>query len=135
MTLIVRAGKISSTMSTIFNFDFPASTAGQTCTLIFLLPNQGQLETSWFEISGSGQVDFCLLEGLASTATSASIVPATKQDYGIQTLSRGNSYTIASFPCPASQSMAFQMKGVGDTSLEFFQDYNPSPIGMYVRTC
>ncbi|KAJ9644049.1 hypothetical protein H2199_003917 [Coniosporium tulheliwenetii] len=56
-------GHISSNKSAIFNFDFPPSLAGKTCTLIFLLPTQDKLVTSSFTLSGSGR--WCL-RGLRS---------------------------------------------------------------------
>lgn len=86
-------------------------------------------------MSGSGQVDFSLLNGLATQGTSANNLPSVKQDYSVLTLSPGNSYSIASFPCPANQAVAYQMKSVDGTSFEFFQDYNPAPIGLYITVC
>ena len=47
----------------------------------------------------------------------------------------GNAYTIASFPCPAGQTVSYEVKAVGDTYLRDFQDYNPSPIGVYITKC
>src|SRR5579871_2367270 len=51
-------GKVSGTISSIFNFDFPESYAGKTCSLMFLFPPQSQLQTSSYTFSGNGGIDF-----------------------------------------------------------------------------
>ena len=129
------SGEITSTVSSIFNFDIPASDSGKTCSLIFLFPLQSQLTTSSFTFSGNGGLDFSELNGVASTGTSYSNAPGVATDYGTTVVAPGNSYTIATFPCPAGTAVSFEIKAAGDTSLIYFQDYNPSPIGLYITTC
>jgi hypothetical protein len=102
----------SSTISSIFNFDIPANYAGQTCSLIFLFPLQSQLQTSSFTFSGSGGIDFSLLNGVATTATSYSNAPGVATDYGTKVVAPGNSYTIATFACPAGTTVSFEMKAM-----------------------
>jgi hypothetical protein len=128
-------GQVSSTISSIFNFDIPASDAGKTCSLTFLFPLQSQLTTSSFAFSGNGGIDFSKLNGVATSATSYNNAPGTATDYGTTVVAPGHSYTIATFPCPAGTAVSFEMKAVGDTNFRYFQDYNPSPIGMFVTTC
>jgi Ubiquitin 3 binding protein But2 C-terminal domain len=128
-------GIVTSTISSIFNFDIPASDAGKTCSLIFLFPNQAQLTTSSYTFSGNGGIDFCQLTSPASTSTTYDNTPNVRNDYGTTIVGPGNSYLIATFPCPSGSTIAFEMKASGDTSLNYFQDYNPSPIGLYIRTC
>ncbi|PWY86069.1 hypothetical protein BO70DRAFT_289373 [Aspergillus heteromorphus CBS 117.55] len=128
-------GTVSSTVSTIFNFDIPSSDAGKTCSLIFLLPNKQDLETSSYTFSGDGKVDFSLLSSAASLKTSYSNAPSVQQDYGDFTLSPGNSYLISSFSCPAGETVSYEMKEAGSTYLNFFEDYNPSPLGLYITVC
>ncbi|PTU24130.1 hypothetical protein P175DRAFT_0527582 [Aspergillus ochraceoroseus IBT 24754] len=120
-------GTVSSTVSTIFNFDIPSSDSGKTCSLIFLFPKKEDLETSSYSFSGDGKVKFEALESPASSSTTFSNAPAVKQDYGELTISPGNSYLISSFACPAGQAIGFEMTNAGSTDLDFFQDYNPSP--------
>lgn len=128
-------GQVSSTISSIFNFDIPASYSGETCSLIFLFPLQSQLKTSSFEFSGNGGIDFALLNGIATSSTSYSNAPGVTTDYGTTVVAPGNSYSIATFLCPAGTTISFEMKAVGDTSLDYFQDFNPSPIGLYITSC
>lgn len=128
-------GTISSTVSSIYNFDIPSSDNGKTCSLVFLFPTQSQLETSAYTFSGNGSIQFELLTGPANSGTTYSNAPAVKTDYGITDVAPGNSYTIATFPCPANTAIGVEAKACGDTYLDYFQDYNPSPIGLYITTC
>ncbi|EFZ02346.1 UBA3-binding But2 family protein [Metarhizium robertsii] len=128
-------GEVTSSISSIFNFDIPAADAGKTCTLVFLFPRQDQLTTSSFTFSGDGKIDFSLLNSPATQGTTWNNQPGKKTDYGITTVAPGNSYTIASFPCPAGQAIGFEMSDCGNTNFRYFQDYNPSPIGLYITKC
>ncbi|NRJ85582.1 hypothetical protein F3A95_23905, partial [Salmonella enterica subsp. enterica serovar Typhi] len=75
-------GTFSSTVSSVFVFDIPASDSGKTCSLVFLLPSQGDLVTSAFTLSGSGSLNFARLVGPATEQTSYSNVPAVAKDLG-----------------------------------------------------
>jgi hypothetical protein len=122
-------------VSSAFNFDIPASAAGKTCTVTFYLPLQSQLETTSYNLTGSGVVRFARLGGAVSGGTSYANVPEVAEAYGETTLVPGNVYTIAALPCPAGESVALEMSAVmggNTTDLRYFQDYNPCPIGLYV---
>ncbi|KAI0813676.1 ubiquitin 3 binding protein But2 C-terminal domain-containing protein [Xylaria sp. FL0064] len=128
-------GQVTSTISSAFNFDIPQSYAGKTCTAVFYFPTQDQLQTSSFSFSGSGAVEFSRLSGPVSAATSYVNLPGVSRSYGQQTIAPGNAYTLTSFPCPAGESVAFEMsaaQGDSSTNLRYFQDYNPCPIGLYI---
>ena len=115
-------------ISSIFTFDIPASDAAKTCTLVFLFPLQSQLTTSSFTISGDGQVWFAQLAGVASGTTSYATAPEVAHNYGSLTLVPGNTYTVATFECPAGKSVAYSMAATtGNAEFKFFQDFNPSP--------
>ncbi|KAL4962083.1 ubiquitin 3 binding protein But2 C-terminal domain-containing protein [Aspergillus stella-maris] len=128
-------GTVTSTVSTIFNFDIPQSDAGKTCSLVFLFPKKEDLETSSYSFSGDGQVSFAALESPAEMSTSYSNAPAVSQKFGDFTVSPGNSYTISSFECPAGSAIGVEMSNAGSTELDFFEDYNPSPLGLYITVC
>ncbi|EKD17933.1 uncharacterized protein L3040_004473 [Drepanopeziza brunnea f. sp. 'multigermtubi'] len=125
----------SGGISSIYNFDIPAADAGKTCSLIFLFPRQDQLTTSSFTLSGNGAVSFAQLTGIATTSTSYATAPGVQTGYGTTVLAPGNSYHIADFPCPAGTTVSYRMEAVGDTHLRYFQDWNPSPIGLYITKC
>ncbi|RJE21277.1 hypothetical protein PHISCL_06399, partial [Aspergillus sclerotialis] len=128
-------GTVTDTVSTIFNFDIPNSDAGKTCSLVFLFPHLQDLETSSYSFSGDGKVDFALLDSVATQSTSYDNAPGIKQDLGQFTISPGNSYLVSTFKCPAGQAVSYEMKNQGSTNLDFFEDYNPSPLGLYITVC
>lgn len=129
-------GDITPTRSTIFNFDIETKDAGKTCNLVFLFPERDTLETSDFTFSGSGALDFSKLTTYATQETSYNNAPSVESDLGQFTVSPGNAYNISSFECPSGSTIAFEMADVsgGDTSLWFFQDYNPCPLGLFITT-
>jgi hypothetical protein len=128
-------GKVTSTVSSIFNFDIPQSDSGKTCSLVFLFPEQADLETSSFTFNGDGRVDFAELSSPASSSTTFNNAPSVMKDLGEFTLSPGNSHVVSTFSCPAGQAVAFEMKNAGSTSLDFFEDFNPSPLGLFITVC
>ncbi|KAL4770378.1 ubiquitin 3 binding protein But2 C-terminal domain-containing protein [Aspergillus nidulans var. acristatus] len=128
-------GTVTPTVSTIFNFDIPATDAGKTCTLVFLFPRQEDLETSAFDFSGDGTIQFSAVETYATESTTYNNAPQISQNLGQFTVSPGNSYTVSSFECPAGQTVGYEMSTTGTTQLEFFEDYNPSPIGLFITVC
>jgi len=100
-----------------------------------LFPSQNQLETSAYRISGPGTVDFSLLNNPAGGMTTYANAPTVQTDFGTVKVVPGNSYAIATFPCPAGTAISVEMKSVGGTQLWWFQDYNPDPIGLYISVC
>ncbi|RQM05652.1 hypothetical protein DH86_00003451 [Scytalidium sp. 3C] len=128
-------GIISSNTSTIFNFDIPQTYSGKTCSLIFLLPQKSQLETSSYTYSGSGSIDFAQLSGPATQSTTWNNAPKVSNDFGTFTITQGSSTLVKSFQCPAGQTVTYELSAKGDTDLNYFQDWNPSPIGLYVTPC
>ncbi|KAL1655281.1 hypothetical protein SLS61_002167 [Didymella pomorum] len=128
-------GKVNSHTCSIFNFDIPSSYSGKTCSVVFLFPEQKDLETSSFTVSGSGKVDFTQLQSPANQQTTYANQPGKKSDLASTSIVPGNSYAITSGACAAGQTVSYEICGEGDFSLDYFQDYNPSPIGLYVRSC
>jgi len=127
-------GEITSDISSIFNFDIPSSYTG-TCSLVFLFPEQSQLTTSSYTFSGSGEIDFKQLSTIATQATTYASQGEVKSDFGVKTVTPGTSTVIETFACPAGETVSFELTAQSGTSLTYFQDYNPSPIGLYVTTC
>jgi len=128
-------GEVTPEISSIFNFDIPASYSGLQCSLIFLFLTQSQLSTSSYTLTGPGTVDVALLSAVATSQTTFANMPTVKTDYGNFTFQPNNSYRIATFPCPANTAISFELGSVNGTSLTYFQDYNPSPIGLYITAC
>ena len=129
-------GTFSSTVSSIFNFDIPSSDSGKTCSLVFLLPSQGDLVTSAFTLSGSGGLDFARLVAPATAQTSYSNVPAVAKDLGGPTsVTPGNEYVIGSGPCYAGETISYEVSATGSLALNYFQDSAASAIGLYITVC
>ena len=120
-------GTVLPDVGTLFNFDIPFNTAGKTCSLVFLFPKQSQLTTSAFDLSGRGAVDFSRLIQPAYPGQTYNNAPAVGTDYGITEVAPGHNYTIATFGCPAEQTIAFALRSARNTRLTWFQDFNPSP--------
>ncbi|PQE09939.1 GPI anchored cell wall protein [Rutstroemia sp. NJR-2017a BVV2] len=129
-------GVVNSTVSSIFNFDIPSSYTG-TCSLVFLFPTQDQLETSSYTFSGNGDVDFAQLSTIATQSTTYDSVGSVEKDFGTFTVTPGSSTVISTFACPAGETVSYELSegASGTTDLWFFEDYNPSPIGLYITTC
>jgi len=124
-------GTVNSDVSSIFNFDIPASYAGKTCTVMFSLPTQAQLQTSSFTLSGAGSVEFSKLNSVATQMTTYANAPAGK-DLGSHMIAPGQAITVATGPCAAGGPVSYSMSSTGSLDLNYFQDYNPCPIGLYV---
>lgn len=127
-------GKISPTTSSILNFDITADYHGKTCSLVFLFPHKNELETSSFTFNGQGSIAFNILRGVANQGTTYETAP--KKDHELARLSvrPGNEYVVASFPCKAG-TFSYELTSGEKFDLEYFQDWNPKPIGLYITAC
>lgn len=128
-------GVINSTISSIFNFDIPESYAGAKCSLIFLFPMQSELQTSSYSFSGNGGIEFYSLSSPATISTSYANAPPVAMHIDTINVAPGHGYVLANYPCPAGKRVSIEAMAVGDTDLSYFQDYNPSPIGLYISQC
>lgn len=133
-------GIITPTTSSLYNFDIPSSYAGKTCSLIFLFPAQSSLSTSSYSFSGNGNLSFGKLAQPASAETTYDNRPAISVEFpDVQVIPGGEEggYVVWSGECPAGETVGYEIgdESGGDTELIYFQDYNPSPIGIYVFPC
>lgn len=129
-------GTINPSVSSIFNFDIPASYAGKTCSLVFLFPELSQLETSSYSFNNQGGLAISGLVSPATEQTTFDSVPASNgQEGSIGSVVPGHGYSILTQECPAGQRISFKFSSVGGLDVNFFQDYNPSPLGVYVTVC
>lgn len=129
---------IDSTTSTIFNFDLPASYVGKTCSLIFLFPEQAALETSAYTFNAQGGIKVNALASPATEATTYDTLSSASTDglTAIPSLAAGNGYVITTMACPAAGArLGYEFVSTGGLDLEFFEDWNPSPLGAFVRVC
>lgn len=115
-------GEFSSTVSSIFNFDIPEAYNGMTCTVVFLWPEQSQLQTSSYTTSGAGGLHIQELSSPATESTTYDNVPAPAGvDVTLPSVAAGNSYTVASHACGAGERISFKVSATGNLALSYFQ--------------
>ncbi|KAK1908663.1 hypothetical protein P3342_009514 [Pyrenophora teres f. teres] len=127
-------GQVSPTTCTLFNFDIPASMAGKSCSTIFMLPLKSELETSDYTLSGSGVCTITRLDGPATEQSTWDDKPEAEAQVASVQMTPGHSWTVDSGPCEEGP-LSYEVCSGGDFELSWFQDYNPSPIGLFVREC
>ncbi|KAK3057831.1 hypothetical protein LTR09_000906 [Extremus antarcticus] len=126
-------GTASSTVSSIFNFDFPSSLADKTCHMVFTLPTQDQLETSAFELGGQQTFTLSYLAEVATKETTYNNAPKEDDILKSFTITPSTAVTISEREgCSAGSARSFRLDAVGDSYINYFQDFNPCPIGLYV---
>ena len=118
-------GVIVATEDSLFLFDIPGGYRGKTCSLVFLLPEKKQLQTSSYDLSGSGAIDFAQLAHPVTQGTTWNSKGPIVKDLGVITLAPGGSAVVATFACPAGAQLSYQLSSVGGTNLTYFQDFNP----------
>ncbi|EOD49069.1 putative gpi anchored cell wall protein [Neofusicoccum parvum UCRNP2] len=122
-------GTCSKTTVTYFNFDIPAHYQGKQCTLQFMFPQKSQLETSNFNIQGSGTVGGSWTKPVNDSTNYNNRPEITKNK--IFHFQPGNNYVLDKVDCEVGV-MTYALGGSADTYLHWFQDFNPCPIGLYI---
>ncbi|KAG5947064.1 hypothetical protein E4U59_002232 [Claviceps monticola] len=104
-------GEVTPSRSSIFNFDIP-------------------LEASSYTLYGDGKIHALALNRLANTSTTWINKPGKRSAGRTAIVRPGQSNSIAPFPCSVSQALSFELLRSGNNYLRYFQDYNPTPIGL-----
>lgn len=134
---------ITSTNTTLFNFDVPSDAPYTgTCALIFLFPFASATQSGTYTFTGieeeegeDGGLDFALLSGIATADTTYNTTPTVTTDYGTTKIIPGNNYTVATFPCPAGETVTYSGSSDGGVGLSYFENSAPSAIGLYMVPC
>jgi len=71
----------------------------------------------------------------ASESTTYDNQPSVSKDLGSFDITTGSSTRILDMECPAGETIAYEIQAEGDTYLYYFQDWNPSPIGLFITYC
>jgi hypothetical protein len=124
-------------MEMIFNFDIPLSRKGQHCVFEFFLPDQSQLTTSSFQLDGVPGEYFFSLSVLGGGAVEGNTTyhsqPLQANPFGLPKIiyvQPGRAWELGSTICvPGAIAMTMSSS---NSSLVWFQDYNPCPIGLYI---
>ncbi|RMX87886.1 hypothetical protein D0869_02032 [Hortaea werneckii] len=104
-------------------------------SLVFLFPKKSQLETSDFTFNGEGSISVDQLSSEAKQSTTWNSTPKVADHVGDFSPPPGNSYVTSTGDCAAGTTQSYELSAGGDLALEYFQDYNPSSIGLYITTC
>ena len=128
-------GMMNSSASSIYNFDIPQSYEGQTCSLVFMLPKKADLETSDYTLEGQGSISVDRLSSPCKESTTWNSAPQIASHAGDFSPQPGNSYVVMTDSCAAGSTQSYELSASGGLDLNYFQDYNPSPIGLYITTC
>ncbi|KAI9744007.1 MAG: hypothetical protein M1818_002741 [Claussenomyces sp. TS43310] len=138
----VNSTTITANESAFYAFDVPSSTPYTgSCALLFLFPygNQAAHEYSFTgteeEVGERGGLGFVRLSPSISPATTYNSAPGVELSFGTTQIIPGHNYTIASFPCPSGRQLPIAVSSVGGVGLKYFQNDNPSAIGLYVVPC
>ena len=88
-----------------------------------------------FKFSGKGQISFAKLKAVAPADTTYVNAPAKLFDFSSYAVRPDNSYFIGSHECPVGTSATFELSGLGEMCLGYFQNQKPKPAGLYVNAC
>jgi len=101
-----------------------------------LFPEKKDLETSDYTYSKTGGISFDELKAPATADTTYANAPASAIHLStIDQLTPGNSYVVTSHACGAGERIAFEASSVGGLDLTYFEDWNPSPLGLFISVC
>lgn len=128
--------------ATIFNFDILQSRANQQCSVYFTFPRHDQLTTSNFSWSGTNAsaeapgalqlIQFAYNTGATDATTGNSQPPLGPGPLvNLNGVVPGDSYKAWSGSCGSGGVMSWRLSST-DSSLNYFQDWNPCAIGLWV---
>lgn len=87
-------------------------------------------------MNGTGGINVVSLSAPVTEQTTYDTVPsAGSLNKTISDITPGNEYLVSSYDCPAGQRVAVEISSTEGLALHWFQDYNPSPIGLYITVC
>ncbi|EME89045.1 uncharacterized protein MYCFIDRAFT_27933, partial [Pseudocercospora fijiensis CIRAD86] len=121
-------------ISSILNFDIPASAVNKTCAFWFFFPNETQIDPSSFVYSGEEEhlFRFFMLEEPAMANTSLGNAPYVKYRLAEKVLIPGDDQMVEAIDCPAGETMGILWEGVSDSYLSYTENYAPCPIGLFI---
>jgi len=87
-------------------------------------------------MTGSGGIKFDQLTSAAPLSVNYATCPAVKNTLGsVDNVTPGNSYVVSTGSCQAGSTISIEASSTGGLGLQFFEDWNPSPIGVFITSC
>jgi len=124
-------GVVSPTVSSLFNFDIPASYAGKNCNVVLLFPDGSQQWQPAATFKTPGGITVQQLTTPASTTMTYANVPKGQIVGSVSHLEAGHGYTISTGPCAAGKTLGYRIDSADGLDLQFFQSINP-PLGFFI---
>lgn len=119
--------QISSTHSTLFDFNIPPEYQGKTCNLVFHVPPESQEWWHPWHLTTPGGIVFSQLEVPATALTSADTVSgSTSGPIGAVNSLESGAHLVSSAPCEAGKILGYRADAVGATDLQYFQMTSPA---------
>ncbi|KAF2211516.1 hypothetical protein CERZMDRAFT_43011 [Cercospora zeae-maydis SCOH1-5] len=122
---------INDECSSVFNFNIPADYKGKQCSVVFLFPED---ESNW-SWNNKGSIEFNELSGAVTAQTTYDTSPSKKQCLGSIAPQPGNSYVVSTAPCQAGETVTIETSSTDDLGMDFCEDANKPPVGVYITAC
>lgn len=125
--------QLSSTISTVFVFDIRPENQGKMCNLAFHMPPPSPWpDMSPLKLRSPGGITVSRVgQQAASNGVSANDLSGSNIVGSVPSIQPGNQYNIASVPCAAGQTIAYQVESTGGLVMDFFQMTMP-PLGLFM---
>ena len=88
-----------------------------------------------FKFSGKGRISFAEPKAMAPADATYANAPAKLFDFGSYAVQLDNSYLIGSHECLAGTLVTFELSGLGEMCLGYFQNQKPKLAGLYINAC
>lgn len=119
--------RLSSTHSTLVNFDVSPDHARKTCSLVFYLPASTD---EWFQplqLRALGGISVSKLDSPATDTTSSSTVGSSSLVGTVGELAQGGQGNlVSSAPCEAGETVGYRIDAVNGLDLQYFQMVMPA---------
>lgn len=113
-------------LATIYDFYFPLSAAGKTCTWYFVFP----LFNSYV-FTGLGNFDWSFYLRPAGSATTYQSQPGIASNIGVRSITPGQTTIITTQACP-SAVLGGIVGNTTDSTLSYLQASTGCPMGLFV---
>lgn len=123
--------QLSSTRSTLFNFNIPLGRVGKMCNVVFHLPVENHEWWQPFQLNAPGGISIAQLEQPATVTTTFSTIGNTRPVGSVTQLTQGQRHIISSEPCEAGKTVGYEVDAINGLDLQYFQMVEPAS-GLFI---